>query len=145
MSRIGIFKKSPSQRGAFFFVLGWAALFSVGAWTQVHETRESTEVEIAGVVSVIQPNYIVVVYNNALDGVEQEIGFSRTPDIKLKYRSHWEKIEKDEPVIFRFTETRRVREGRDVEGAIRRESYVIERSLKQLEFGKYENQALVSG
>ncbi len=145
MSRFGISFKSPSYGGAFFLCIVFHSLCSFAAWTNVYETEVKSEVEAIGVVSVIQPNYISIIYNNATEGIDQEIGFVKHDEIQMKYRAQWDEIRAGDEVIFRFTEIRSTREGRVETGEFRQESYVKDRRLNQLEFEKPVNKPLVSG
>jgi len=146
MSRFGISLKSPSFRGAFFLLVLLCAVVSIGAWTNVHETEERKDMEMLGTVNVIQPNYISIVYNNSLDGVNQEVGFVRLGNVELKHRARWEDIRVGEKVIFRFVQIAGIREGRSEVGEFRQESYVKDRQLRQLEFEKpTAGKPLVSG
>ncbi len=137
--------KSPSFRGAFFVCILFHSFNLFAACTNVHETEIKNEIEDTGVVSVVQPNYISIIYNNATEGIDQEIGFVKHNEIQMKYRAQWDEIKAGDEVIFRFTEIRANREGRAETGEFRQESYVKDRRLNQMEFEKPDNKPLVSG
>ena len=109
------------------------------------ETKEEAEGTILSVVSAVQENYIALVYNSDKKGVEQEIGFVRTPDIRLIDKHKWEQIKRGEEVIAKFIEVRRVRSGKSDSGEFRRETTVLERRLVSLEFEAPRKKKLISG
>jgi SH3-like domain-containing protein len=116
-----------------------------GGFINVYEKKEEVEGSIEAVVSSVQENYIALVYNSKVKGVDEELGFARRPDVELVYKYHWGQIKRGEPVVARFKEIRRVREGRADTGELKREVIVLERRLLQLEFTKPKKRELISG
>lgn len=108
----------------------------MGAWTNVHEAEEQTEMMMRGIVNAVQPNYISIIYNNSDEGINKEVGFVRTDSVQLKHRARWDDIQVGEKVTFRFVEVAVIREGRSESGEFRQQFYVKERRLNQLEFEK---------
>lgn len=153
-------KKTPHLRGFFIalnpaflrfkliasmFLSAYFFLIFTGGFVNVFEKKEEAPAAISCVVSSIQNDYIALVYNSEVKGVEQEIGFARRPDVELIYKSRWDQIKRGERVIAKFIEIRRVREGRSDTGEFRRESTVLERHLVSLEFEEGKNRQLISG
>lgn len=127
-------------------LVSFFSFIQLGAWTNVHESEERTDMEMPGIVNVIQPNYISIVYNNSLDGINQEVGFVRSGNVDLKHRARWEDIRVGDKVVFRFIQVAGIREGRSETGEFRQESHVKERQLRQIEFEKpVAGKPLVSG
>lgn len=116
-----------------------------GAFVNVYEKKEESEGALLAAVSSIQENYIALVFNKDIKGVEEEIGFARGPDIKLINKHHWSEIKKGELVLAKYTEIRQVREGRVDTGEFKRESIVLNRRLSSLRFTKNEKTQLLSG
>jgi Fe2+ transport system protein FeoA len=78
-------------------------------------------------------------------GTELEIGFQRHAEIRLIHKRNWGEIRPGEMVFARFVEYRRVREGRDEQGVLRRESDVLERRLVSMQFEEPKKKTLISG
>lgn len=120
-------------------------IIHIGAYINYYEKTEKIDGDILAVVGSVQENYIALIYNDNKKGVEQEIGFSKNPDIRLIHKRRWDDIKTGEEVIAHYVETRRVREGKTDKGDNRIEATVLDRKLVSLEFDEVENSRLISG
>ena len=124
-------------------------MFISGGYVQAADSEASfylTEKTLTGIVSMLTPDFIAIVYNvNKDTQAEYEMPFSIPADIKISRKSSLDNISFGDTVELRYQEKSKDVTIKKPDGKTAVERHVVHRELKDIAYVKSASTAMMSG
>jgi len=144
-------RKETKMKRVFAIFILFGLILNINGSALCNEKEEDpeiiiTEKDVTGVISVLNPTYIAIVYHREKDtGHEYEIGFPISSDIKISRKRSLDDINRGDTVTVKYDEKSREYDQKQEDGTMKTKIAVMERKATEIVFVRPEPSVLSSG